>query len=681
MVVGLWWKAQQRKVPLRPVIKTVYDERVGHVFQRRYWVLPPEVEATERRHELADTILRYTKAHTWHEYNDDAYRQIKRDYGSTPLSTASSFDYWERRVNLAHEKLRDVFGGNRVAVFFPLKQVPELQVIAKSAGEVADKTTEDIPLFALVYGMDTDLIDRIVKELGLSSFYYFTVGSLVNGDERLLTYINGMWEMHRDIWGEVVRGVRTMTVPSQVIDPSSKKPIYFDDYLKRHLQDFEEKYFRGLKVVMSEFSEGWKIQVERASTKTLQGIFEADFEAFDDDDVKRMQDALSGFTDWLKEYSGAFKVWLSFLVPAGERHGATLAYYAFAKTALDYLTLMTSKKAHAVSDATTLLSFLQERFEHWVDEGKKALGLEKVAAPTETLLKVLDKTLQRFWIMDYGWSKFDTPEVSVRMLTLPPVWSNLELPQVREKFKEVARVLVDEPLKDGFEKFPQDGKFYEALLTLINFRFALSAIGAKALGERKIGLKELTYDDETLRAYAKRAIGKFHNELSQVVKMVTKAKGVVKERGSEGAKGVVEDYAVAVIGFSPADFYSLTRDGTCFSNDNIHHPYILGMMPNSYTLRVFVGGKGSVGRAWGVIDPDQKVLYVTNRYGDINHPVLMKISMQVASALFGVPSEALEVKEEAVEEFEAFMKGLCRKINAPDTPYLNWDAIKISVKK
>jgi hypothetical protein len=640
----------------------------------------PEIEGTEERTVFSESVLRYTRAHAQHEGYDETYKRFKKDWGSPPLSTVASFDEWERQVNLSHEQLRAVFEGSRVAVFIPLEQVPELQVIAKTTDEGGGEITEDIPLFAFVHGLDADLISHIVKGLGLTQFYYFAVGMAVNGEDRLLSHINQAREMHRDIWGEWMGNISATPVPSQVIDPLSKKPIYFDDYLKRHLPALEEEYFRCLQEVMRGFTDNLRGKIERAEERTLQDIFRTELGMFDRDDVKRMCETLSGFAEWIKEHPGAFKVWLSFLVPAGERNAATLAYYAFAKTAIDYATVMTSKEARKTKDATTLLSFLQERFEHWADAGKKALGLEKLTVPTETLLKVLDKTLSRFWVMCYGWGKIDTPKVSVRMLSLPPLYAHLGISQVRDEFKEVAGVLVDEPLKQGFEKFPQDQtKFYNAVLALFTFRSALSSIGVKALGEQK-GLGDVDYDDETLKAMAKRAISKFHNEVSQVVKVVTKTKGVLGKLGGKRLKGI-EGYAVATIGFSPADFYSLTTDGTCFGENNRHHPFIIGMLPNSITLRVFVPGRGSVGRAWGVIDPDQQVLYLTNRTGDINNPTLRQVGSLVAATLFGKSPEALEIKDDAKDEFKAIMTRACKHAKAPETPYLNEDAFKISVKE
>lgn len=184
---------------------------------------------------------------------------------------------------------------------------------------------------------------------------------------------------------------------------------------------------------------------------------------------------------------------------------------------------------------------------------------------------------------------------------------------------------------------------------------------------------------EIKTVYDERAIGKFHNELSQVVKAVTKVKSKMKEVDVESPKGT--EYAAVVIGFSPTDFYSLTTDGTCFGGGNRHHPFALGMYPNSYTLRVFVEGKGKVCRAWGILDPNKKFLYVTNRYGDINQPTLMKISSLVASALFGVPPEDLDVKEDARVVFGELMARIASREGFLTVPYLNGDAFKVSVKK
>ena len=669
----LWWKAYRDPAQLHPEIKMVYDERVGHPFPRRYWVRVPEIESSERRHEFADTILHGSGATTQYEGYGKGYQDFKGKLSMPPIGAGVSFGRWEELVNQAHKQLRDVLGGDRVAVFIPLEQVPEVQIAAQSGG--VTKNTEDLPLLTLMVGTNAELVSRILKDMGLSYFYYPTFRGLVASTETLA------WS---HLLGELRRGLATLSdllnlplqpIPAQVIDPQSKKPINFDDYLKRHLPELEDAYFKGLQEAVRNFDSELRERVNNARAQSLQDIHDRGFGSPDKEKLASKRDHWIKFTDWLKEHSSVFKAWLSFFVPAGERNAATLACYAYAKTAADYVTMVSGKPP--MPSATTLLSWIQERFEHWVEEGKKALGMEKATVPAETLLKILDKVMMRSFIMEVGWTEINYPHIGVRMLATPPLWTHLKESEIKDKFKQVAEALANEPLKDGFEDFLHRREFYDAISSLGSFHWVVSWIAAKALGGQQV--KPISYDDGFLREVAKRAVNKFHNELSQVVKAIVKAKATLlgaKEKELEVAK----NYAVAVVGFSPTDFYTLTTDGTCFSAGNISHPFYLGMMPGSFVLRVFAGGR-SIARAWGIIKPGERVLYVTNRYGDINQTALIKVGTQVASALFGVPPEDLEVKENAVVEFAGLMYDTARKVKIPTTPYLNRDAFKISAKR
>jgi hypothetical protein len=639
IAMQLWWKARRDPSRLRPQIKTVYDERVGHTFQRRYWVRAPEAQTANERHKIAEEALHAAGVLEQYKDYDEGYAFVKRNWFDIP-GRQMTMGHWEYITLGAHKRLREAFGGDRVAVFIPLEQAPEeLQVAAEAKDEKANA-----PLFALMRGMDAELAERIVKDWGLPPFYYFAIASSVMGEpnlaKRVIKWLKGMQGY---IWGETVPEggiwhLWSKPVPSQVPNPDlyGRSPIYVDEYLGRHLSVVEREYFEVLQDVRDEFESHLKGRVEKERAKRLHRILKEAFWVRDKDEIKQLQKTMRGFVDWITEHPGAFKTWLSFLVPAEEHDVATLGFYAYAKTALDCITLMSSTKVKGT--ATNLLSFLQKRFEHWADEGKKALGLEMTEVPTETLIRVVDRTLRRFGAMDFGWSEVNVPEVSVRMLTLPIVWTHLKNPQVRRDFKDVAEALVGEPLKKGFEKFPQRRQFYEALRTLIHFSSALSSIGAKALDERKM-LGGIQYDDKTLWGITKRAVGKFRDDLSQVVKMVTKAKEVLGKKADKKPKGA-KDYAVAVVGFSPADFHTLTRD--LFWSDS-EQAYRIGTMENSYVLRVFVPGKGMMGGAWGFLDPDKKAMVVRGYRSTIRHSTLKEISSHVASALFGVPPENLKI--------------------------------------
>lgn len=654
----LWWKAHRDPSQLHPEVKMVYDVRVGHTFQRRYWVHAPEAKTAEERHKLAEEALQAAKVLEQYKNYDEGYAFVRRNWFDIP-GRQMTMGHWENIVIGAHKRLKEAFGGDRVAVFIPMEQAPEeLRV----AAEASDKKA-NIPLLALVRGVDADLTDRILKDFGLPPFYYFAIGSAVTGENYLVRHLRKwMADMHIDVWGEVVRDTMdlgTKPVPTRVIHPGSKNPVYFDEYFTRHKSDLVEQYSEGLWDAKKEFEGELKEQVEKAKAMSLGKVFKDSFGGLHKDVLREKGENLSKFADWLKEHPGAFKVWLSFLLPEEEHDTAILAYYAFAKTANDYITYMLTRDPHKKVPAAELLSFLQKKFEHWADEGRKELGLGGVTASTETLLKTLDITLRRYRSMGFGWGDVDAPEVNVRMLTATPVWSHLKNPHVREDFKEVAEALVGEPLKEGFEEFPQDKRFFDAVLSLGDFATALRYLGAKALGERKM-LRGLDYDYATLKAHARHAINKFYYDLSHVVRKVAKAREVLESKGvlkPESAKG----YAVAVVGFSPADFHTLTRD--LFWGDN-EQAYRIGTVENSYVLRVFVPGRGMVAGAWGILDPDKKAMYVAGRRrGIINSPALKKISASVASVLFGSPPEDLKTYPVGLggEAFEVSVGGAEQK--------------------
>jgi len=250
-----------------------------------------------------------------------------------------------------------------------------------------------------------------------------------------------------------------------------------------------------------------------------------------------------------------------------------------------------------------------------------------------------------------------------------------------QMLKHILGVLFGNEAVKKFDDEPfRSGRLGKMLQTLKSFGYTLRRLGMLALGRNLEPLKEkvMGLDPTKLsekgehKLIAQKAVRKFHNAMSSVVKNVQKIKDWVVERA--GGMGKI----AAIIDYSPLGFYSLTQDGTCFSGNG--HPFLVGMLPNSYTLRIFAHGKGYVGRAWGIIDPKRKVLYVTNRYGDINDPTLVRICSLVASALFNVPPEKLNLKDDAAVEFEKIINRACERIGADTIPYLNGDAFKISTK-
>jgi hypothetical protein len=144
---------------------------------------------------------------------------------------------------------------------------------------------------------------------------------------------------------------------------------------------------------------------------------------------------------------------------------------------------------------------------------------------------------------------------------------------------------------------------------------------------------------------------------------------------------------VAIIDYSPMGFYSLTKDGTCFGKGNAHHPFLLSAAKNSFVLRVFLPGFGYMGRMWGILAPDAKTVYLTNRYGGINEPHFKRLAPQIFSALFQVRPDDLSIEDsdEVTDELRNILRTSVAQV-ASKTPtyriteiYLNNDAFKISV--
>jgi hypothetical protein len=171
---------------------------------------------------------------------------------------------------------------------------------------------------------------------------------------------------------------------------------------------------------------------------------------------------------------------------------------------------------------------------------------------------------------------------------------------------------------------------------------------------------------------AQKAIRKFHNNLSSIAKNVQKLKG--------GGLAPPSHY-LAVVDFSPQGFYSLTLDGTCFSKSNISHPFILSGTRNSFVVRFFAPMRGYSARMWGVIDPDNRAVYFTNRYGDINISDCKKLALSITAALLGAKPDELTIEDDVGSRRigDLLRRWKLRPINR--RPYLNADTFIVSARK
>jgi hypothetical protein len=252
-----------------------------------------------------------------------------------------------------------------------------------------------------------------------------------------------------------------------------------------------------------------------------------------------------------------------------------------------------------------------------------------------------------------------------------------------------ASLLGHDAVKEFDDKPFRSGMLGMVLMDLRHWGARLGNIGLAALGENLQQLKERVQalepsEGSDLKQVAQKAVRKFHNALSSAIKSVQKVRGgFTKELGVAGK-------VVALIDYSPMGFYSLTKDGTCFGKSNIHHPFLLSAVRNSFVLRVFMPGFGYMGRMWGVLAPDAKTVYLTNRYGSVNKTQFKELALQIFSSLFQRRPDDLsidegdEVRGELRNLLDKAVKQAANKIgrmrNTDLSIYLNeGDAIKISV--
>jgi hypothetical protein len=84
---------------------------------------------------------------------------------------------------------------------------------------------------------------------------------------------------------------------------------------------------------------------------------------------------------------------------------------------------------------------------------------------------------------------------------------------------------------------------------------------------------------------------------------------------------------------------------------------------------------------WGVIDPDNRAVYFTNRYGDINISDCKNLALNITTALLGANPDELTVEDDVnSRKIAALLRGWkLRPINR--LPYLNADTFIVSARK
>jgi hypothetical protein len=84
---------------------------------------------------------------------------------------------------------------------------------------------------------------------------------------------------------------------------------------------------------------------------------------------------------------------------------------------------------------------------------------------------------------------------------------------------------------------------------------------------------------------------------------------------------------------------------------------------------------------WGVIDPDNRAVYFTNRYGDINISDCKKLALKITATLLGAKPDELTIENDVGSRKirDVLRRQKLRPINRQ--PYLNGDTFIVKAGK
>jgi hypothetical protein len=596
---------------------------------------------------------------------------------------------WEKVVGDAHKDLNETFGTDRVGVVVPATNT--------AFGIALNKDLVGLAYLGLLAQYwHTEVTRHILDRLGLPYVFEAAIATPTSTPLNALKFnllMNKSFQrMPEEMTKPLLLGdegnVVVAPLPDTVIDPNSKKEIQTDDFFKRLLPLLENDLGEFTTQILGDVKNVLVSEAQRAAERRVfdytASLYRPPYAA----GLITSPAQWENISEWVERHPEVFKAMFSFVLPTGDRDVALLGLYAGLKTMQDFAKLCNSPEFKAMSASDTMVR-VQEDFERWVEEGKKVFGLEKFPIPPrrvwETLWLALDslnkvggehqegvtgtlRELLKWW----DWEQFD--------------WGD----QHSKNLKHVIASLLGHDAVKGFDDEPfRSGMLGMVLKDLRHWGTRLGKIGLAALGENLQQLKERVQalepsEGSDLKQVAQKAVRKFHNALSSAIKSVQKVRGgFTKELGEAGK-------VVALIDYSPMGFYSLTKDGTCFGKSNIHHPFLLSAVRNSFVLRVFMPGFGYMGRMWGVLAPDAKTVYLTNRYGSVNKTQFKGLALQIFSSLFQRRPDDLsvdegdEVRDELRNLLDKAVKQAANKIgrmrNTDLSIYLNeGDAIKISV--
>jgi hypothetical protein len=696
-MVKLWWKVKDIG-HLRPVRKVVH--RLGRhgdlqVFLQTFYEAPEQPEHASPEHTNIDELLTTAKVRQWYDdLRDEFDRKVDRLWKDPAWGLGR--EDWVRLVNNTHKELKDTYGSDRVAIVLSAED-PSLKL-------PLHRGLLGLAYFAiLAHYHKATLLQYALDKLGLPYTYWHAVASTLSETmfntevSRVLSQTPALITPLLIEEGTTV--VDKQPLPDTVIDPNSKKEILTDDYFKRMLPLLDE--------VLGEIGFAQLERINRylpgdAHRKVIRGD-SVDAITFrfrhPDTELALNPKYWDDILNWIKEHPETLKAIFSFVVPTGDRDIALLGFYAGIRTIQDFVKLCASPDLANLS-AADILERVQADFERRVEEGKQLFGLGRFSIPPHRVWEALWTTMDTLYDMgveeesEEGGMEGGGEQTAVSLRRLVG-WQHWERSKWStnhsDLLKHAVEALFGQDAAKNFDDTPlRFGRLGEMIYVLWYWGTRLQHLGLLALGESHEQLRERVkvLDPEKLaetgdhQQLAQKAVRKFHNTLSSVIKSVQKVKEWLVGRFG-GASNLV-----AIVDYSPLGFFSLTRDGTCFSGSNKHHPYLLSALNNSFVLRIFAPDAGYLGRAWGLLFPDAKTAYITNRYGRFNITHLKVLARRLFAILFQTHPDNLSIEDTDRGEMDGILytQQLTAKEQTgveyaeDELPYLNGDAFKISIK-
>jgi hypothetical protein len=680
----LWWKVER---PKTRVLRLVHRHEGTHL--QHYWVAVGELPTQEPPTAQEMETLREAGALSAYEgYERDYEATKRREQGIRRLPI--TYDEWEVKVREAHRDLVGHFGAERLAVVLPASDPTIVHLFLSSANS--------LPLFTLLSCIThTTVAQHLLKGLGLpfTCYPYLLHQAELTGGVRTLKFLfpdpeepqeeddeepqeddedEGMTakrERERTLFGgRAPDKVAYAFIPYMVIDPRSGKPIQVDDYLKGHFVNYIMISMQP--EIHDDVTHLWSPRFTKLNAQFLSGSG-LPLPSYEWADV----------IDWLRERPQALKAILSYIMPTGDRNLALLGIYTIFQAMKDYTRFIRQQPDLDALTATQIMDYLKGRVEYWAEEGKGYFGLKDVPVTAERVWVAGWEALRKFRQMELADVDEVAPDITLHRLVTLEAWET-DPDEATKTLTAITPVLTNEELNDP-EVATRMRQLRAMMKTAHLWSRVLMDTGEAYISENRRTLRERFstlnfYDLDLYQDLANKAVARFHNELSHVVRAIRKTESLIPAVEQLGRGGVV-----AVVDFSPLGFYTLTKDDTCYSRGNYHHPFILGLMPNSAVVRFFAQGR-DLGRLWGFLHLKDGAIYLTNRVGALNKTTLSGWGLAVAATLLGTTPDKIKVETAKIsQEFDDLLYRKLAQVRSAvdadiyDRPYTNGDEFKVLV--